>query len=164
MKMNGSHDMSSACEICYINITIWRNCSWTPSMSFFKGAIIFTGRGGRPLQAQVPICGWLMAIPWCVTLSGCPGWLLRCSNYFLYGDIGLFRVWQSTRGKWWLTHWASMLRWIWSISEYNLWLGTPQKGPLWVDHVSGNIEGADLQNKSQSTTHPKTIGAKCEMV
>ncbi len=29
-------------------------------------------------------------------------------------------VWQSTRGKWWLTHWASLLRWIWSISEYNL--------------------------------------------
>ncbi len=36
-------------------------------------------------------CGWLMAIPWCVTLSGCWAWLLRCSNYFLYGDIGLFR-------------------------------------------------------------------------
>ncbi len=27
-------------------------------------------------------------------------------------------MWQSTRGKWWLTHWASLLRWIWSISEY----------------------------------------------
>ncbi len=25
-------------------------------------------------------------------------------------------MWQSTGGKWWLTHWASMLRWIWSIS------------------------------------------------
>ncbi len=24
-------------------------------------------------------------------LSGCRGWLLRCSNYFPYGDIGLFR-------------------------------------------------------------------------
>ncbi len=44
------------------------------------------------LQAQVPICGWLMAIPWCVTSSGCRDWLLRCSNYFLYGDIGLFRM------------------------------------------------------------------------
>ncbi len=33
-----------------------------------------------------------MVIPWCVTLSGCRGWLLRCSNYFLYGDIGLFWV------------------------------------------------------------------------
>ncbi len=44
----------------------------------------------KTLQAQVPICAWLMAIPWCVTLSGCWGWLLRCSNYFLYGDIGLF--------------------------------------------------------------------------
>ncbi len=41
-------------------------------------------------QAQVPICGWLMAIPWCVTLSGCRGWLLKCSYYFLYGNIGLF--------------------------------------------------------------------------
>ncbi len=37
------------------------------------------------------ICGWLMAISWCVTLSACRGWLLRCSDYFLYGDIGLFR-------------------------------------------------------------------------
>ncbi len=45
------------------------------------------------------ICGWLMAIPWCFMLSGCRGWLLRCSNYFLYGDIGLFRqdapIWDS---------------------------------------------------------------------
>ncbi len=47
---------------------------------------------GPPVQAQVPICGWLMVIPWCVTLLGCRGWLLRCSNYFLYGDIGLFRT------------------------------------------------------------------------
>ncbi len=30
------------------------------------------------------------------------------------------QVWQSTGGKWWLSHWASMLRWIWSISECNL--------------------------------------------
>ncbi len=44
------------------------------------------------LQAQVPICGWLMVVPWCFTLSGCRGWLLRCSNYFLCGDIGLFRM------------------------------------------------------------------------
>ncbi len=29
----------------------------------------------------------------------------------------LCKVWQSTWGKWWLTHWASLLRWIWSISE-----------------------------------------------
>ncbi len=41
-------------------------------------------------QAQVPICGWLMVISWCVTLSGCRGWLLIFSNYFLHGDIGLF--------------------------------------------------------------------------
>ena len=27
------------------------------------------------------ICGCLMAIHWFVTLSGCWGWLLRCSNY-----------------------------------------------------------------------------------
>ena len=29
-------------------------------------------------------------------------------------------VWQSPRGKRAVTHWASLLRWIWSISEYNL--------------------------------------------
>ncbi len=29
-------------------------------------------------------------------------------------------LWQSPGGKRWLTHWASMLRWRWSISEYNL--------------------------------------------
>ena len=51
-----------------------------------------------------PLCGWPMAIPWwCVTLSGCWGWLLRCSNYFLYGDIGLFRDWNIPTRYWlWL--------------------------------------------------------------
>ena len=39
-----------------------------------------------PLQAQVPIWGWLMAIPWCVTLSGCQDWLLRCSTLFQNSD------------------------------------------------------------------------------
>ena len=29
-------------------------------------------------------------------------------------------LWQSPRGKRAVPHWASMLRWIWSISEYNL--------------------------------------------
>ncbi len=38
-------------------------------------------------------------------------------------------VLQSTRGKWWLTHWASLLRWIWSISEYNL---TTRDSPKWT--------------------------------
>ncbi len=52
--------------------------------------------------------------------------------------------WQSTRGKWWLTHWASLLRW------YNLRLGTPQNGPLRVDHVPGNVEGADLARATWS--------------
>ncbi len=28
--------------------------------------------------------------------------------------------WQSLGGNRWLTHWASLLRWIWSISEFNL--------------------------------------------
>ncbi len=39
------------------------------------------------------------------------------------------------------------------ISEYNLTTRTPRNGPLKVDQVSGNVEGADLKNKSQSTTH-----------
>ncbi len=26
-------------------------------------------------------------------------------------------MWQSTWGKWWLTHWASLLRWIWYSSS-----------------------------------------------
>ncbi len=30
------------------------------------------------------------------------------------------KLWQSPVGKQALSHWASMLRWIWSISEYNL--------------------------------------------
>ncbi len=48
----------------------------------------------RPSQIGLlqHICGWLMAIPWCVTLSGCRGRLLRYSNHFLYGDIGLLHV------------------------------------------------------------------------
>ena len=27
-------------------------------------------------------------------------------------DKMFLELWQSTRGKWWLTHWASLLRWI----------------------------------------------------
>ncbi len=30
-----------------------------------------------PLQALIPICSRLMVTPWCVSLSGCRGWLLR---------------------------------------------------------------------------------------
>ena len=37
----------------------------------------------------IPTCGWVMVIPWCVTLSGYQGWLLRYSNQFFYGDIAL---------------------------------------------------------------------------
>ncbi len=48
-------------------------------------------------------------------------------------------VWQSTGGKWWLTHWASLLRWIWSISEYNLRLGTPRKRS-WTKNGKHRIE------------------------
>ncbi len=32
------------------------------------------------IQALIPICGWLMVIPWCVSLSGCRGWLHRYSR------------------------------------------------------------------------------------
>ncbi len=46
-------------------------------------------------------------------LTACKSDLLVASFLSHYG------MWQSTWGKWWLTHWASLLRWIWSISEYN---------------------------------------------
>ncbi len=36
-----------------------------------------------------------------------------------------------------------MLRWFWPISEYN----------LKIRDLCGNIEGGDLKNNSQSTTH-----------
>ncbi len=49
-------------------------------------------RTTSPLQALIPICGWLMVVPGCVSLSGCQGWLLRYSDHFLYGDIGLLRA------------------------------------------------------------------------
>ncbi len=47
------------------------------------------------LQALIPICSWLMVIPWCISMSGCRGWLLRYFNHFLYGDIGLLRSYQA---------------------------------------------------------------------
>ncbi len=40
---------------------------------------------------------------------------LHCNNQVLS-----LLLWQSPRGNRVVTHWASMLRWIWSISEYNL--------------------------------------------
>ncbi len=63
-------------------------------------------------------------------------------------------MWQSPIGKQAVPHWASMLRWIWSISEYNLKTRDSQKQTSRrVTCYSGNIEGADLKNNSQSTTH-----------
>ena len=62
---------------------------WTGSIFSTQGKYIKYAK--IDYSTQVPVCGWLMAIPRYVTLSGCRGWLLRCSNYFLYGDIGLFR-------------------------------------------------------------------------
>ena len=59
---------------------------------YFVSVIPVRVRHWISLQEQVPICGRLIAIPWCVTLSGYWGWLLSCSNYFLYGDIDLFRT------------------------------------------------------------------------
>ncbi len=39
-------------------------------------------------------------------------------------------MWQSPRGKRAMTHWASLLRWIWSISEYNLMTRDSRKRTL----------------------------------
>ena len=63
-------------------------------------------------------------------------------------------LWQSPIGKEAVPHWASMLRWIWPISEYNLktrdsWKQTPRR----VTCHDGNVEGAGLKNNSRSTTH-----------
>ncbi len=44
-------------------------------------------------------------------------------NCWLQTITILCMLWQSTRGKWWLTHWASLLRWIWSISVWKMWNG-----------------------------------------
>ncbi len=67
-------------------------------------------------------------------------------------------VWQSTRGKWWLTHWASLLRWIWSISEYNLWkVSQDDQCKMWngiVHHKSDRktcvLPTADRNNMNMS--------------
>ncbi len=75
----------------------------------------------------------------------------RCSHTRQLTDTQ--QMWQSPIGKQAVPHWASMLRWIWSISECNLKIRdsrtqTPQR----VTCYSGNVEGADLKNNSQSTT------------
>ncbi len=44
--------------------------------------------------------------------------VICCNSYQSTGPSD--EVWQSPGGNRWLTHWASLLRWIWSISEYNL--------------------------------------------
>ncbi len=47
-----------------------------------------------------------------------------------------------------------MLRWIWSISDCNLKIrDSLEQTPRRVTCYSGNVEGADLKNNSQSTTH-----------
>ncbi len=63
------------------------------------------------------------------------------------------KVWQSPRGKRVVTHWASLLKWIWSISEYNLMTrGSRKRTPIGGPFIRER-RGADLTNKSQSTTH-----------
>ncbi len=52
-------------------------------------------------------------------------------------------LWQSTWGKWWLTHWASLLRWIWSISEYN-----PNGIPKWSSKMWSGIVHHKSDRKS----------------
>ncbi len=42
-----------------------------------------------PWVTATPICGWLMVISTCVTLSGCRGRLHSYSDHFLFGDKGL---------------------------------------------------------------------------
>ncbi len=74
-----------------------------------------------------------------------------CWSVWVWHDMTW--VWQSPKGKRVVTHWASMLRWIWSISEYNPTTRDSRNGPWWMDRLLGNVEGADLKNNSQSTTH-----------
>ncbi len=78
--------------------------------------------------------------PICIMFS----WGSRCGPQKLQQDfytlstrMAGFGMWQSTRGKWWLTHWASLLRWIWSISEYNLtkWYSPSQVWPQTMCHT-----------------------------
>ncbi len=97
-------------------------------------------------------------------------------------------VWQSTGGKWCLTHWASLLRWIWSISEYNL---TTRDSPKWTlesgpcirerrQDMEGNghvitlagtkgtldtcVSGSGWLDRVGSKRYPKIDQAKCEVV
>ncbi len=72
----------------------------------------------------------------------------------------IYFMWQSPIGEQAVPHWATMLRWIWSISECNLKIRDSQKQtPRRVTCYSVNVEGADLKNNSHSTTHidPKVV-------
>ncbi len=66
---------------------------------------------------------WMLDVIWCPWADNlCRPLLQRGGSIFscFMALTVTHHLWQSTGGKWWLTHWASMLRWIWSISEYNL--------------------------------------------
>ena len=60
-----------------------------------------------PKNVEVSSTGIIPLFP--DSLSGYRGWLLRCSNYFLYGDIGLFigllsrkgGIWQPATNSFW---------------------------------------------------------------
>ncbi len=68
-------------------------------------------------------------------------------------------MWQSIWGKWWLKHWASLLMWIWSISEYNLRLGNPkgipkQSSKMWsgIVHHKSDRKSCVLPTADRNTT------------
>ena len=70
------HCKNSSRLLCKIIIYVFGQTSVSYILYWWFKLVNFSS-----LQALIPMCGWLMVTPWCVSLSGCQGWQLILSNH-----------------------------------------------------------------------------------
>ncbi len=84
-----------------------------------------------------------------------------CGLSAWFAIISTLVLWQSPKGNRVVTHWASLLRWIWSISEYDLTTRDSQhdQWKIWsgiVHHKSW------LQNMCHTHNWPQHVLYRCQ--
>ncbi len=105
-------------------LTFDPNMTWISTLGYPRLFLVYAVKKGRFWAlVTIPLVYYSMYFMFWPLFH-----LLMTIHYYTYNKK-IWNVWQSTWGKRWLTHWASLLRWIWSISEYNL---TARDSPKWT--------------------------------
>ncbi len=114
------------------------------------------------IYMMVGLDGNLLIFP--ISRSKVKNMIAPCSNaHIKWPPKGLLSMmWQSPRNRV-VTHWASMLRWIWSISEYNLTTRdsrkrTPMGGPFVRERRGTGPEKQQPKHNPCRPVHCKHFG------